>query len=498
MPNLRPNLPLFFVSPTIPSGRPQETRGLENRFLRSFLLLLILALVLPSQATAQANPAASGFVRVEQIDGTWWFISPEGEPFVSVGVNHVEPHLWLAPYNKATTLERYGADLVDDNGHFDTHSTAAGKWIDRQVEIVEGLHFNTFGVHTHPAIDPALYRDQVYHLARLNTAPLAGWRERNGEGPRPDVFSEDFRRFVEQRVKDVTAQHKNSHKLLGYLYTDIPSWVMGKADQKPLGKTVMIYPWVNAILPLGEASPGKQRWLELLKERYDSPAAAAETWGLRISPTYGITWADMARRVDWTNPADSEKADADMRAFLHLIADQWYRLHRRLLLQHDPNHLIFGDKQMINLTHPWVIEALKQHVDAICVQTYGRWADDGPVMEQLYAATGKPIFNGDGCFSFAQPEQQEWGVKGFRTGARSVAEVAEFYRETLELMMADPHLIGWHHCGYLQQWDQAERGDSPRNENGFLDPFETPYEEWTTVIREVNARAAKLHQNAQP
>jgi hypothetical protein len=114
-------------------------------------------------------------------------------------------------------------------------------------------------------------------------------------------------------------------------------------------------------------------------------------------------------------------------------------------------------------------------------------------MEKLYAATGKPIFNGDGCFSFAQPQQQEWGVKGFRTGARSVAEVAEFYKETLEMMMAEPHILGWHHCGYLQQWDGAERGDSPRNENGFLDPFEKPLTEWTDVIREVNAKAAELH-----
>lgn len=441
---------------------------------------------------------SSGFVHLQKINDTWWFISPEGEPFVSIGVNHVEPHLWLAPYNREATLNRYGKDLVNEAGHFDTNSAAARKWIDRQIEITGDLHFNAFGVHTHDSIDPALYREQVYHLARLNTAPLAGRRERNGEGPRPDVFSEDFRRFLEQRVKAVTAEHKDSAKLLGYIYTDIPRWVLGRNDQKAFGETVMIYPWVNAILALGQESPGKQRWLELLREHYDSPAAAAETWGLPVSPTYGITWDRMARLIDWTKPTDPEKADADMIAFLHLIADRWYSLHREVILQHDPNHLIFGDKQMINLRHPWVIEALKQHVDAICVQTYGRWADDGPVMAELYRLTGKPIFNGDGCYAYAQPEQKEWGVKGLRTGARSIAEVAEFYQETLEGMMAAPHIIGWHHCGYLQQWDAAERGDSPMNENGFLDPFEKPWTQWTDVIREVNGRATELHQNAKP
>ena len=88
-------------------------------------------------------------------------------------------------------------------------------------------------------------------------------------------------------------------------------------------------------------------------------------------------------------------------------------------------------------------------------------------------------------------------MKGFRTGAKSFDDVAKFYRQTLEGMMATPYVIGWHHCGYLQQWDAAERGDSPRNENGFLDPFEKKVSNWTDVIREVNGQAEQLHEKAR-
>jgi hypothetical protein len=123
------------------------------------LLLLSFLSLFATQSSLSAE--ATGFIRVEQIDGVWWFINAEGERFVSIGVNHIEPHLWLAPYNKEATLKRYGADMVDENGHFNTHGPAAKKWIDRQIEVCEGLHFNTFGVHTHGTIDPALYRDQV-------------------------------------------------------------------------------------------------------------------------------------------------------------------------------------------------------------------------------------------------------------------------------------------------------------------------------------------------
>ena len=41
-------------------------------------------------------------------------IGPDGEKFVSNGVNHIEPHLWLAPYNKDVTLNKYGNDMVDE------------------------------------------------------------------------------------------------------------------------------------------------------------------------------------------------------------------------------------------------------------------------------------------------------------------------------------------------------------------------------------------------
>ena len=460
--------------------------------------LFCLAVSLASRGVhADDSPEATGFVRVEQVDGVWWFIGPDGDRFVSLGVNHIEPHLWLASYNREATLERYGSDMVSTDGRFDTNSEAAQRWIDRQVEICQDLQFNTFGKHTHPAISPRLYRDQIYYIASLETAPLAGWKERRGEGPRPDVFSRDFREFVEQRVRDVCAEHKDSRNLLGYIYTDVPSWVLGRGEQRERNETTMIYPWINAILPLGEASPGKWRWLQHLQERYEDAEAAAQVWGLPVSSTYGISWDQMARLKDWSNPADSTAAGDDMLTFMPAIVEEWYGLHHELIREHDANHLILGDKNMVNWHYNWMIPSLIEHVDVISIQSYGRWSDDGMLTDALYEQTGKPIFNGDGCFGFAGPNQQKWGVKGFRTGAQSIEEVAILYQETLEGMMAKPYIVGWHHCGYLEQWDAAERGDSPRNENGFMDPFENYHTDWTRVMRDCNSRAGELHRVAR-
>ena len=54
-------------------------------------------------------------------------------------------------------------------------------------------------------------------------------------------------------------------------------------------------------------------------------------------------------------------------------------------------------------------------------------------------------------------------------------------------------MIGWHHGGYMEQWDASERGDSPRNDNGFMDPFENHHPELAGVMKHENARVAELH-----
>ena len=459
--------------------------------LRSICLAALL--VASGLTDAFSAEEATGFIYAKQVDGIWWFINADGERFVSLGVNHIEPHLWLAPYNKANTLKNYGSDMVDEVGRFNTHGKAAAKWINRQVEICGDLGFNTFGKHIHPSIDPKLYSEQVYYIASLETAPLAGWRERKGEGPRPDVFSLDFRAYLEKTIKAGCDQHKHQRNLIGYLYTDVPSWILGRGEQKKRRNTRMIYPWVNAILSLGDASPGKQRWLRHLATRYDSATDAARAWNQPISPTYGVSWHDLARQTDWSKPFDAEAAKADMLAFMPIIVEQWYSLHKEILRKHDPHHLILGDKNMSNWHHDWLLPSLKRHVDVICVQGYGLWSDEAKLYERIYAATGKPIFNGDGCYGLADENQQEWGVKGFRTGAKSLIEVASMYDETMTGMMKTPYVIGWHHCGYLQQWDEAERGDSPRNENGFLDPSEQYREVLTRAARKTNKSAHDLH-----
>lgn len=435
----------------------------------------------------------TGFVGVEAIDGVWWFVSPAGEPFLSLGVNHIEPHLWLGPYNREHTITRYGSDFVLPDGRFNPDGDAARKWIDRQVEVCRHMGFNTFAKHTHPSIPPALYRDQIYYVASLETAPLGNWRQAKGEAPMPDVFSVDFERHLRKRVQEVCSEHRDSQNLLGYLFVDVPAW---ETDQTHGSKAddVMIYPWVNAIVGLGEYAPGKRAWIEHLKRYYTSADEAARAWGIPVSGTYGISWDTLARLNTWFQPVDPERAREVLTAFMGKIATQWYRLHHDEIRKADPNHLILGDKSMVNRFRAWLLPALARYVDVVLIQSYNHFDKDREMMDWIHQETGKPLLNGDGSFGFANPHQQKYSVKGSWTNSTSVADVAEKYRQYLEATVKRPYMIGWHHCGYLEQWDDSERGDVNSNENGFLDPFENEYTAWTNVIREGNQQAHTRHE----
>ncbi len=431
-------------------------------------------------------------IRVEKANGVWWFVSPEGEPFVSLGVNHIEPHLWMGPYNIGNTVLRYGDDFVLPDGRFNPDGDGARKWIDRQVEVCRSLHFNTFAKHTHPSIPPRLYQDQIYYVASFETAPLGRWRQDKGESPMPDVFSADFEGHLRGKVREVCEVHGNSPNLLGYLFVDVPLW---ETNQTPGTREddVMIYPWVNTILRLAEFSAGKRAWIHLLKGRYADAEQAARAWGITVSPAYGISWEYLGRLDSWFNPADRVRAQNDMTAFMGLIADRWYGLHYDEIRKVDPNHLILGDKSRVDTFRDWLVPALKKYVDVVLIQSYNHFSKDREMTDWIHEQTGKPILNGDGSFGYPNPRQQKYNVKGFRSGATGLGEVAEMYRKYLEETMAKPYFVGWHHCGFLEQWDGSERGDVNSNENGFLDPYGVEYPTWTDVIRRTNARSNALH-----
>lgn len=48
--------------------------------------------------------STNSYVQVREENGKWWF-TKDKECFISMGINHVDPNLMLASYNKKNSLK---------------------------------------------------------------------------------------------------------------------------------------------------------------------------------------------------------------------------------------------------------------------------------------------------------------------------------------------------------------------------------------------------------
>ncbi len=60
---------------------------------------------------------ATGFFRVEK-DERWWLVTPEGNAFLSFGINHLYPDLWKQDYNREAWQKRLNLDDLNDFRRF--------------------------------------------------------------------------------------------------------------------------------------------------------------------------------------------------------------------------------------------------------------------------------------------------------------------------------------------------------------------------------------------
>ena len=76
------------------------------------------------------NPQTQFFTVAQSATGSWSFIDPEGKPFVSLGVNHIDDSDLRYPHNVDVWNERYGSRQ---------------KWEQGVVADLQSLNFNTIG-----------------------------------------------------------------------------------------------------------------------------------------------------------------------------------------------------------------------------------------------------------------------------------------------------------------------------------------------------------------
>lgn len=162
------------------------------------------------------------------------------------------------------------------------------------------------------------------------------------------------------------------------------------------------------------------------------------------------------------------------------IARKYYEVTTEAIKRHDPAHLILGDRYNGNLEIPDVVlEAAAPHLDVLSIQYFPGpqqrdWERMRDELARWHAITGLPIIVADAGSSAPTPLRPDrWD------GLPSQAARADHYEGSLGTIAAEPWLIGWHWCGYLE---------NPARAWGIKDHRDQPHSVLTDRIAAVNAR----------
>jgi len=165
---------------------------------------------------------SSGYFRVDKIKNRWWFITPQGHAFLSLGVNHADSSMLKHPDNIHVYQNRYKNDK---------------NWAKNGLaKDLKNWGFNTIGWcqnaviwHKNFGRSGPVWRVEQYQSARMPYCHLLPFTDIGMWGTLslfPDVFSGEFEEWCDYIARSHCVDMSEDPMLVGYFYSDIPNWGM--------------------------------------------------------------------------------------------------------------------------------------------------------------------------------------------------------------------------------------------------------------------------------
>ena len=165
---------------------------------------------------------SKSYFSIKQSNGRYFLKDPNGKPFFSIGINHIDSATLRYPENGTIWQEKYHNSLQE--------------WLKKDVRPnLKKWGFNTVGWtqevvnrgmtnHRHSrnfTTEEYRWLDMPYcHM--LHFADFHQW---DAEVRHPDFFSQDFKDWCDYVARDEAARLADDPNLIGSFYLDCPTWV---------------------------------------------------------------------------------------------------------------------------------------------------------------------------------------------------------------------------------------------------------------------------------
>lgn len=373
---------------------------------------------------------ATGWFRLARFDDRDLFVTPAGHGYVALGVNHI-----------------HAVARGDANSLF--HSRFHGDWARFYAEFLkpqlQAWSMNNLGYGA-----PAQLQDRMPYFAVITLAPIEKHRSLPVVGqPKsfqfPDVFDPVWQQQVEARIRSICDRHKENRLLIGYFWTDTPTWDLVKT------RALRCTDWVSAIRQLPATAPGKQRYAAFLKERYVGRLPELNSfYGLALESLEGLVEQDFGSIALGRHRVQEDDED-----FLEQIATRFYQVPGRAQRRHDPHHLVLGDRYLAGDAPNRVLRAASPWIDVVSVQPGDRYTKLHPpstlfperFMERLHRVTGKPVLICDHTISYPTPKEPRTIFEQMPTQIEAARATDAFLRRAFQ----KPYIVGYLRCQYMDQ-----------------------------------------------
>ena len=202
---------------------------------------------------SRAENISNGFFKVDFRKDHWWLITPDGEPFFTIGLNHIDPaslrypeniHIWRDKYQGSTInwLRESVAKNLKDWG-FNTLG-----W-EQEVTVRQWKHSRSFTFEEYRALN-------MPYCHMLPFTESHQWEQHTRHF---DFNSPEWEEWCEYIARAHCAEMSEDPNLVGYFYSDCPTWI----HQRPANE------WRGPIFnpELLETEAGKKE-LSNLAQRY--------------------------------------------------------------------------------------------------------------------------------------------------------------------------------------------------------------------------------------
>jgi hypothetical protein len=418
--------------------------------------------------------AKTGAFHTEKIGKVWWTITPKGNTFFAVGTDHVKyTGHWCQKLRYSPYLRNVEAKYGNEEA-----------WGDSAIERLKTWNFNLLAA----GHSPSLRHRGLPHTEFLSLG--ASYSAKDEIVPKttwtgfPNVFSAGFEEHCDKVCAARCAPNADDPWLFGYFIDNELEWYGKSGHETGLFAEAMKKPADHS---------AKRALIQFLQTRYKKIADFNQVWGTSFK-----NFEDLA---DVTHPlsATNERAGADQRAFVRLVAEKYFAITTAAIRKYDPHHMILGCRFAGRAPDIW--DLCGKYCDIVTLNYYGRVnleteeaIDVEKKFSEWHKAAGKPLMITEWSFPALDSGLPCMHGAGERFDTQTQkARAFDIYQRTFFRL---PFMVG---SDYFMWADEPALGISdsfPEDSNyGLVNEKDEPYPELTEKARTLNAQVFDIHSS---